>query len=195
MTLASACSGCHCFMNGPWTLILPLSAALLYAAAAPSLKRAAELGAGLWHSAFVSNLLTALAFQGLLLLGGRWQPLAPWWQPLVTAVLFLSGQVWTLVSLQRGDALHCHPGPRTKIIRVASFTTLLLWQGLSWRLWLAAALSTCGIACLNHSGALGGSQRHRDDPHAGVAAASFSRSSTSWSRNGRPPGASGGSCR
>lgn len=29
--------------------------------------------------------------------------MALWWQPLLVAVLFLSGQVWTLFSLQRGD--------------------------------------------------------------------------------------------
>jgi drug/metabolite transporter (DMT)-like permease len=161
-------------MNGSWALILPLAAALLYAAAALSLKRSAELGAGLWHSAFVSNLLTALAFQGLLIFGGRWQPLALWWQPMVAAILFLSGQVWTLVSLQRGDVSIATPVLGLKIILVASFTTLVLGQGVSWRLWLAAALTTCGLACLNHSGA------HREGAHAtatilsaGVAAASF----------------------
>ena len=161
-------------MNSPWTLILPLAAALIYVAAALSLKRSAELGAGLWHSAFVSNLLTALAFQGLLVFGGRWQPLALWWQPLVAAILFLSGQIWMFVSLQRGDVSIATPVLGLKIILVALFTTLLLAQSLSWQLWLAAALSTFGIASLNHSGA------HRKRANAtatilsaGVSAASF----------------------
>ena len=139
-------------MNVPWTLTLPLAAALLYAAAALSLKRSAELGAGSWHSAFVSNLLTAFAFQGLLIFGGRWQPFALWWQPIVAALLFLSGQVWTLVSLQRGDVSIATPVLGLKIILVASFTTLLLGQGLSWQLWMAAALTTCGIASLDFHG-------------------------------------------
>src|SRR4051812_40542303 len=141
-------SGRSFSMNSPWTLILPLAAALIYVAAALSLKRSAELGAGLWHSAFVSNLLTALAFQGLLILGGRWQPLALWWQPLVAAILFLSGQVWMFVSLQRGDVSISTPVLGLKIILVALFTTFLLSQALTWQLWLAAALSTLGIASL-----------------------------------------------
>lgn len=161
-------------MNVPWTLILPLAAALFYAAAALSLKRSAELGAGLWHSAFVSNLLTALAFQGLLIFGGRWQPLALWWQPLAAAILFVSGQIWTLVSLQTGDVSIATPVLGLKIILVATFTTLLLGQGLSWQLWLAAGLTTCGIASLNHSGAdRVGANSTATILSAGVAAASF----------------------
>lgn len=161
-------------MTNPWTLILPLAAAFTYVAAVLSLKRAAELGAGLWHSTFVSNLLAAFVFQGLLVFDGRWLPLELWWQPLLVALLFLSGQVWTLFSLQRGDVSIATPVLGIKIILVAVFTTLFLSQALSWQLWLAAALSTCGIASLNHPGAHKvGVRATATLLSAGVAAASF----------------------
>lgn len=161
-------------MTNFWSLLLPLCAALAYVVAVLSLKRAAELGAGVWHSSVVANLLTALAFQGLLVLGGQWQPLAMWWKPLVVALLFLSGQIWTLVSLQRGDVSIATPVLGLKIILVAVFTTLLLEQGLSWQLWLAAALGTIGIASLNLSGAnVAGTKAGATIASAGCAAVSF----------------------
>lgn len=140
-------------MGSSWLLLLPLAAAFTYVAAVLSLKRSAELGAGLWHSAFVSNLLAALIFQGLLVFGGEWQPPTSWWQPLLVALLFLSGQIWTLFALQQGDVSIATPVLGIKIILVAVFTTLFLSQRLPWPLWLAAVLSTSGIASLNYSGA------------------------------------------
>lgn len=141
---------------------MPLAAAFTYVAAVLSLKRAAELGAGLWHSTVIANLFAVLVFQGLLFLGGPGQPFALWWQPLVMALLFLSGQIWTLFSLQKGDVSVATPVLGLKIILVAFFTTLLLAQPLPWQLWLAAFLSTCGIASLNQTG------KSKDTPAASV---------------------------
>ena len=161
-------------MTDPQTLILPLAAAFTYVAAALSLKRAAELGVGLWHTTVVSNLLAAVLFQALQFFGGNWPPLALWWQPLVVALLFLSGQVWGLFALQRGDVSVATPVMGLKILLVAAFTTLLLAQGLGWRLWLAAGLSTAGIAVLNHSGAhRTGAKATTTILSAGAAAVSF----------------------
>lgn len=140
-------------MASSWAFILPLLAALGYVGGALSLKRASELGVGLWHSAFACNVLAGLLFQGLLLLGGPGQPLAMWWQPLLLASLFLCGQILTLFSLQKGDVSVATPVLGLKIILVALFSTLLIGQSLGWALWLAAILSTVGIAVLNHTGA------------------------------------------
>jgi drug/metabolite transporter (DMT)-like permease len=136
-----------------WSFFLPLLAAFGYVAAALSLKRASDLGAGLWHSAFVSNVLAGILFQGLLLLGGPGQPIEMWWQPLFLALLFLVGQILSLLSLQKGDVSIATPVLGLKILLVALFTTLLIEQKLGWPLWMAAILSTCGIAALNNSGA------------------------------------------
>lgn len=137
----------------PWTIILPLAAALTYVVSALCLKRSADLGAGVWHTTFVSNMMAALGFQVLLVFGGTWQPLVMWWQPFLVSLLFVSGQIWALLALQRGDVSISTPVLGLKVILVAGFTTLLLAQKLSWQMWLAAVLTTCGIACLNHAGA------------------------------------------
>ncbi|MES2461058.1 MAG: EamA/RhaT family transporter [Armatimonadota bacterium] len=164
-------------MPSVFQIVLPVAAAFFYVSSALSLKRASELGAGIWHSAFVSNVLAGLIFQVLLVLGGHWQPLSLWWQPLLTAFLFLSGQIWSMIALQKGDVSIITPVMGVKILMVAVFTTVLVTGGLPWQLWLAAALSTSGIACLNHSGAhrTGTSTANatRTITYAALAAASF----------------------
>lgn len=115
----------------PWLFAVPLASALIYVAAVLMIKRAADLGAGLWHSAVVCNVLGALMFQGLLVFGGKWLPWMQWWQPLLVAVLSLGGQTLTFYSLQRGDVSIATPVLGLKIILVAVFTTLLLAQSLA----------------------------------------------------------------
>jgi drug/metabolite transporter (DMT)-like permease len=157
----------------PLHLLLPLLAALLYVVGVMLAKRSADLGVGVWRTAFVSNLVAALAFQPLLGLGGTWQPLARWWQPAVVAVFFILGQTFTFVSLTRGDVSVATPVLGVKIILVALFTTLLRAGGVGGRLWVAAALSTLAIALLNFQG---GGRHHRVGSTivaAVMAAASF----------------------
>jgi drug/metabolite transporter (DMT)-like permease len=64
-------------------LILPLLAGIGYAASALVIKRASEFGVGVWRTAFVANVIGALVFQPLWLLGGNLLP-ELWWQPLET---------------------------------------------------------------------------------------------------------------
>jgi drug/metabolite transporter (DMT)-like permease len=142
-------------MTSPWVFILAFAAALTYVAAALTLKRAAELGAGLWHSTWVSNVLVGLAFQGLLVYPGQWMPAEMWYQPLLVALLFLGGQVLTLFSFQRGDVSVATPVLGLKIVLVALLTTLIIGSALSWQLWLAAVLSTLGIVLLNRRSGVG----------------------------------------
>ncbi len=156
-------------MENLWALALPLGAALAYVAAALSLKRAADLGVGLWHSTVVCNVLAALVFQSLLLLGGTWAPLPhAWWQPLVIALLFIAGQMATLFALQKGDVSLATPVLGLKILLVALFTTLVVRQGVPGKLWLAAVLSTAGIVVLNRAGG-GGARRAADSSPSPVA--------------------------
>jgi len=158
----------------PWIYILPLAAALTYVVSALSLKRATDLGTGVWHTTFVSNLMAAVGFQVLLFFGGTWQPLSLWWQPFVVALLFISGQLWALLALQRGDVSISTPVLGLKVILVAGFVTLLSPEKLSWQMWLAAVLTTLGIASLNHSGAhRPGSNATGTIVAAALAAASF----------------------
>lgn len=131
-----------------WLLLLPMVSALLWVVGALQLKRAIELGAGPWRATVASNFAIAIAFGMLWPLGGtiHWDL---WWQPAGIALLFLFGQMLSYMALQRGDVSIAAPVLGTKIIIVAIATTLLIANDVTPTLWLAALLSSVGIALLN----------------------------------------------
>jgi drug/metabolite transporter (DMT)-like permease len=134
-----------------WHLLFPFAASLLYVAAALSLKRAQQLGAGLLRTTFIANVTAALVFTALLPLGGTGQPWTQLWQPALVAVLFIAGQTLSLLALSLGDVSVATPALGAKTIFVAWFTTLLLATRLPWQLWCAAALSFGAIILLNRA--------------------------------------------
>ena len=127
---------------------LMLVAAVIYAVGALLVKRASDLGVGVWRTAFVANITAALIFQPLLFFGGTIHP-ELWWQPVVAACCFVGGQWLTYMSLQYGDVSVATPELGIKIILVAVLVTTWSGQALSGSLWLAALLATAGIALLN----------------------------------------------
>lgn len=139
------------------SLLLPLAAALLYVLGALLVKRAADFGVGGWRTAFVSNCVSALLFQGLLPLGGSFH-LERLWQPALVGVFFLLGQLLNYLALERGDVSVATPVLGVKILLVAFFTALFLEQGVTPRLAAAAAASSLAIALLGWSG--GGRHHH-----------------------------------
>lgn len=155
------------------SLLLPLAAALVYGAGVMLVKRASDLGAGVWRTAFVANLVAACAFQPLLILGGevRWDL---WWQPFVTASCFVLGQWLRFIALDRGDVSVATPVMGLKILLVALLTVLLGGASLRWQLWTSAVLATAGIALLG-AGGTGGVHHHvgRTVVAAGLSAAVF----------------------
>ena len=141
-------------------MVLPVVAALLYVFGALLIKRAGAFGVGAWRITFVSNLVSALLFQVLLVLGGTLQA-ARWWQPVLVGVLFLLGQFLNYLALQRGDVSVATPVLGSKILLVAFFSTLLLAQPVPLKLWGAAALASLAIVLLNRTG---GARHH----HVGI---------------------------
>ena len=139
-------------------LLLPLLSSVLYVAAAMLLKRAADLGVGVWRTAFVGNIVGAALFTALLALGGPGQPWTMLWQPAVVALLLVAGQCLAYLSLTRGDVSIATPLLGVKNLLVAFFVTLVMAQPVPFRLWLAAALSTAAIILLNR----GTAGRHHD---------------------------------
>ena len=145
---------------------------MIYVIGALLVKRSNEYGVGVWRTAFVSNLASAILFQLLLPLGGTVN-VELWWQPVVVAGVFMLGQIFNFLSLQRGDVSVATPVLGLKVILVALFSTLLLGHPVPLVLWAAAALSSLAIILLN----LTGSRHHHHVPltilFAGLSAASF----------------------
>ena len=119
--------------------------------AALVIKRASELGVGVWRTAFVANIVGALIFQPLWLLGGNLLP-ELWWQPLVVGLLFTIGQWLSFTAIDRGDVSIVAPVLGLKILLVAILVTAFAGERLRWQLWAAAVLASLGIALLNQSG-------------------------------------------
>jgi len=134
-----------------WHLLFPFTGSLLYIAAALFLKRAQQLGGGVLRTTFVANVAIALVFAALWLMGGKSQPPSLLWQPILVAVLFVAGQVFSILALSLGDVSVATPVLGAKTIFVAWFTTLLLATSLPWQLWCAAGLSFSAIVLLNRA--------------------------------------------
>jgi drug/metabolite transporter (DMT)-like permease len=130
-------------------LLLPLASSLLYVVAALFLRQAAERRVGVWRTAFVCNWFTALLFLGLLPLGGSIPHGVRLWEPAIVALLFVAGQLFTFLALDKGDVSIATPVLGAKVILVALFTTLVLSESVRWQLWCSAILSCVGIGILN----------------------------------------------
>ena len=133
-------------------LFFPLVSSILYVFAALFLKQAAASGNDVWKTTFVCNATTALLFLFLLPLGGEAIDWSKLWQPLVISLLFILAQVLTFLALKIGDVSVATPVMGSKVVLVAFFTTLLGAGSVPAPLWLAAFLSTVGIAFLNQKG-------------------------------------------
>jgi drug/metabolite transporter (DMT)-like permease len=132
-------------------LLLPLVSAIVYVIGALLLKRASDLGADIWRTTRIINYTSALVAAPLWMLGGTIPASALWWQPPVAAVLFFTGQIFTLLALNTGDVSVATPVLGLKILLVALLTSVLLGDPIGTRLWTAAALSSAAIALLNLS--------------------------------------------
>lgn len=140
------------------SLLLPLVCALTYVLGALAVKRANAFGVGIWRTSFLSNVVIALLFVPVWFgYGGQVHPLADYWQPAVSALLFFGGQALTFLALSRGDVSVATPVMGTKVILVALFSSLLRVGEVPLQWWIGAALSTAAIALLH----LGGESRQR----------------------------------
>jgi drug/metabolite transporter (DMT)-like permease len=130
-------------------LLLPLASSVIYVLGALLIRRAADLGVGVWRATFVSNALSALFFSPLLLLGGTGQPLTALWQPVLLACFLVAGQLLGFIALNHGDVTVATPVMGIKTVVVAVLTGLLLDTPVPLRLWIAAGLSSGAIALLS----------------------------------------------
>ena len=160
-------------MNLPAHLLFPLASSIAYVFAMLAFKRSGNWGVGVWRTAFVSNLAIGLAFAPLWLLGGHDQPASLLWQPLLVALLFLSGQIFSFLSLHYGDVSVGTPVMGLKIVLVALGSALLLPDPIPLKWWIAAGLSTVAIVLLSRGESRPRHAVGRTVLSAALAAASF----------------------
>lgn len=91
---------------------------------------------------------SAAVFPILAVMGGKMQPLTQLWQPLIIGGLFLAGQLFTLLAVNRGDVSIAAPVLGVKVLMVPAGSSLFVGEDLPTRVWIAAAIAVAGIACV-----------------------------------------------
>jgi drug/metabolite transporter (DMT)-like permease len=157
----------------PSHFLFPLASSIAYVFAMLLFKRSGDWGVGVGRTAFVSNLAIGLVFAPLWLLGGHPQSASLLWQPLLVALLFLSGQLFSFLSLHYGDVSVGTPVMGLKIVLVALGSALLLPDPIPLKWWIAAALSTLAIVLLSRGESRPRHAVGRTVFSAALAAASF----------------------
>jgi drug/metabolite transporter (DMT)-like permease len=130
-------------------ILYPSLAALIYTFSALLLKRSSELGVGLWRTTFVANLVVAVLFSFLWLLGGKDVPMDLLWQPGLIALCLFFGQISQFLAIEKGDVSLAVPVFGLKVVLIAVFTPLVTGDSVGMKLWAAALLSVLGVAFLN----------------------------------------------
>ena len=90
--------------------------------------------------------VSAVVFSALLLMGGTMQPVSMIWQPAVVGGLFLTGQLFTFLSVAHGDVSIAAPVLGVKVLMVPAASRFFVNDDLSTRVWIAAAVTVAGIA-------------------------------------------------
>lgn len=128
----------------PRWLILPALAAFFYVISVICIKRSILAGASQSAVNFNVNLLAAIVFQPLWLLAAP----VDWtlvWMPLLAAVTFSLGQIFTFAALQHGDVSLATPLLGVKVILTAVIAALLFGESLSLKWWIAAMAGSLGV--------------------------------------------------
>lgn len=152
-------------------VVFPAAAAVLFPVAALAMKRSSQLGVDVWQTAFVANLVGAVTYSLLWLLGGP--PLRPavWWQPILIAVCLFGGMTTQFLAFNRGEVSVAVPVMGMKILVVAFLTPVLVGEEVRSLLWISALLSVVGVAFLNWRSADGAQRSITTAIVAGCAAA------------------------
>jgi drug/metabolite transporter (DMT)-like permease len=79
-------------------------------------------------------------------MGGTMQPASMLWQPAVMGGLFVAGQLFTLLAVERGDVSIAAPVLGVKVLLVPAASGFFVDEELSARIWIAAAIAVAGIA-------------------------------------------------
>ncbi|MBL9157603.1 MAG: hypothetical protein JNJ70_09035 [Verrucomicrobiales bacterium] len=142
----------------PIYLLLPLSAAVVYALGSISIKRALSDGVVVGQSFHLSNVVLGLVFLPLLFLGLATIDWTIVWKPMVMGTAFFVGHWLTFGAIRRGDVSLVTPLMGTKVVFVALGVVVLSGKVPSVPLWIAAFLTTLGIFVMGLGDLKGGSR-------------------------------------
>jgi len=143
----------------PSYLLLPFLATILVVFGFMLNKRAMARGADAWAVTLLANSWAAIMFSVLLLQPGEWRPWQFLWQPLVIAVLYILGQLFLFLALERGDVSVAAPIFSVKVLSVAVLAAFVAGDELSAWVWCAAVVATVGVALVHVGGSGGRHQR------------------------------------
>lgn len=132
-------------------LAVVLLNAVAYTASALSLKAALGRGVNAWQVSFWCNATMAVLYLPAWLGADGAALRAHWLQPLLVAVIFLFGQLFTFAALQRGDVSVATPLLGAKVVFVPLVAAGLFLEVIARRWWLAAALSAAGVVVVTRA--------------------------------------------
>ena len=132
--------------------LFPFISSWLYVIGVMFIKQCSAQGVGIWRITFVSNLGSAVLYVPLLFVAGEWPEMEKFWEPALAACLFIGGQAFTFLALNKGDVSVATPVLGLKPVIVALFVVAILGEGIRPALWVSAGLSAAGVAMLNAGG-------------------------------------------
>ncbi|MFM7845963.1 MAG: EamA family transporter [Planctomycetota bacterium] len=131
--------------SSSWHLVFPLFSSLAFVLGMLIGKRAIAAGVSPWTSTFLANLWLAIYWAGYGAIQGEWLSPSQWWPAIIVGALFVTGQVLNFFAFQQGDVSVATPIFGVKVILVAILLALLDRESVDTRIWIGAALATCGV--------------------------------------------------
>jgi len=129
-------------------LLLPLLAAIAFAAGSMVFKRAFQEGAGLAHALVLNNVALGIAFLPLLALDPHPVNWSRAHLPALTALTFIVGHLFNVLSLKLGDVSVSTPLLGSKVVFVALVGRLLFAWPVTGTQVVAASLTTAGVLAM-----------------------------------------------
>ena len=126
-------------------LILPLIAAIAFAAGSLVFKRAFAEGASLSHAVVVNNVILGVLFLPLMALDPHPIPWDRLHLPFLTAATFTVGHLFNVAALRVGDVSVATPLLGVKVVFVALIARFVFGWPLSGGQLTAAALTSAGV--------------------------------------------------
>ena len=138
-------------MSEHFALAVVLLNAVAYTGSALSLKSALGRGVNAWQVSAWCNGTMAVLYLPFWLGADGPALAAHWFQPLVVAVIFLLGQLFTFAALQRGDVSVATPLLGAKVVFVPLVAAGLFYEVIANRWWVAAAFSAAGVVVVTRA--------------------------------------------